>query len=609
MMNQRLLSKCYEECFQYYEVVCFKTYPYEYQIILLKLAFFHKVNKELLVQVFGYSEKESLRILHELSEAFGALIFCGEDEYQIEDFLRLFLQKRQTAYLGVGEMNSLYSAAFDYYCEKGEWLEAIKYADLNGDKQGMVKCLHAACENNVLYAGYSEMEAYMRSIPQSYISNDPVLYYAYAYMEALCGNKEGAEYYEQQIEKYLKELSEETEEYRKFKLIYGLMQIGLPYKSAEELENQLKLLETQTDPPKYKLSISGGLPSVLHGGRDFCIYMKRDQESVHEICKRLSFVLQENYDGFEETGLGEIAYEKGDFQTAVTWLSKGAGKAVKGGETAFAANMLLVKIMYHRNQPEQAVHIIKSLDKTLEKMNNTYSRKNLDAFNIYMNMQMGQVEPVKDWVEHRAPSEYDYFDALDRYCYQVKIYAYIMLDKMESALLILHRILEYSREYNRIYDELNMRILEMIIGYRHGDTAWPRKLKELLAETEGYGMVRIYADNGSLIYPILKQYEEMNKNRNRQVDSEYYIKILEQTKKEALLYPNFLVQPKELEKLSEQETDVLRLLCLGMRNAEIADKLYLSENTVKYHLKKVYQKLQVSSRSEAIAKARKWELI
>lgn len=39
MINKRLLGKCYEECFQYYEAVCFKSYPYEYQIILLKLAF------------------------------------------------------------------------------------------------------------------------------------------------------------------------------------------------------------------------------------------------------------------------------------------------------------------------------------------------------------------------------------------------------------------------------------------------------------------------------------------------------------------------------------------------------------------------------------------
>ena len=154
MINQHLLSKCYEECFQYYEMVCFKTYPYEYQLILLKLAFFHQVNRELLMQVFGYSEKDSLRILNDLTESYGALVFRGEEEYEIEEFLRKFLQKRQTAYLGMRELQPIYDTAFAYYRDKEEWLEAIRYADLNNDKQGMIQCLHAACKRNVLYAGY-----------------------------------------------------------------------------------------------------------------------------------------------------------------------------------------------------------------------------------------------------------------------------------------------------------------------------------------------------------------------------------------------------------------------------------------------------------------------
>lgn len=608
MINQRFLGKCFEESFQYYEAVCFKTYPYEYQIILLKLAFFHVVNKELLTEVFGYSEKDSLRILNELTGSFGALTFIGENEYIIEDFLRIFLQKRQTAYLGIGEMNSLYAAAYNYYYGKGDWLEAIRYADLNGNMQDIVSCLHAACENNELYAGYQELETYMRSIPESYIVNDPILLYAYACMEAVYVNKKKAEYYVQLAAKHLDEKRQDEPQYHEFRQIYGLMQIGLPYQRAEELEKQLQYLDNQQEYSKYKLSISGGLPSLLHGGRDFTIYMKQDGEVIRQICSRLSYVLHDNYEGFEETILGEIAYEKGDFQEAVSLLSKGAGKAAKGGEIAFAANLLLVKIMYHRNQPEQAIQITKSLERSLEQTNNQFARRNLDAFLTYKRLLSGQADAVMDWVEHRAPREHDVFVTLDRYCYMVKIYAYIMMDKIESALLVLHRMLEYAREYARRYDELNMRILEMIIFYRQGNAIWQKQMEELLAETGEYAMVRIYADKGSLIYPVLKKYEEINKN-SRQTESAYYRKIMEHTKKEALLYPNFLVPQKQHEELSSHEMDVLRLLCQGMKNADIADELFLSENTVKYHLKKVYQKLEAGSRSEAIARAREWSLV
>lgn len=51
--------------------------------------------------------------------------------------------------------------------------------------------------------------------------------------------------------------------------------------------------------------------------------------------------------------------------------------------------------------------------------------------------------------------------------------------------------------------------------------------------------------------------------------------------------------------LSEREQEVLELIAQGKTNQEIAALLYLSENTVKYYLKNIYQKLQVNNRTEA----------
>ena len=57
------------------------------------------------------------------------------------------------------------------------------------------------------------------------------------------------------------------------------------------------------------------------------------------------------------------------------------------------------------------------------------------------------------------------------------------------------------------------------------------------------------------------------------------------------------------EPLTEGETRVLRYLPTKLSAPEIADQLYLSVNTVKTHLRKIYLKLGVSSRSEAIERA------
>lgn len=61
--------------------------------------------------------------------------------------------------------------------------------------------------------------------------------------------------------------------------------------------------------------------------------------------------------------------------------------------------------------------------------------------------------------------------------------------------------------------------------------------------------------------------------------------------------------------LTEREVDVLKLVTQGLNNAEISDRLYISMNTVKTHLKNIFQKLEVEDRTAAALKAIKERII
>ena len=61
----------------------------------------------------------------------------------------------------------------------------------------------------------------------------------------------------------------------------------------------------------------------------------------------------------------------------------------------------------------------------------------------------------------------------------------------------------------------------------------------------------------------------------------------------------------ELEKLSAREKDILELLSKGLRYKEIADRLFLSTETVRTHIRNIYGKLQVNSRTDALNKVYK----
>jgi len=61
--------------------------------------------------------------------------------------------------------------------------------------------------------------------------------------------------------------------------------------------------------------------------------------------------------------------------------------------------------------------------------------------------------------------------------------------------------------------------------------------------------------------------------------------------------------------LTTRETEVLTHLCKGKSYKMIADDLYISEETVRRHIKNIYRKLEVHSKSEAVAKAFKEKLV
>ncbi|KRF30228.1 response regulator [Nocardioides sp. Soil805] len=62
-------------------------------------------------------------------------------------------------------------------------------------------------------------------------------------------------------------------------------------------------------------------------------------------------------------------------------------------------------------------------------------------------------------------------------------------------------------------------------------------------------------------------------------------------------------------KLTERELEVLRLVARGLNNREVAKELFISENTVKNHVRNILEKLQLHSRMEAVMYAMKEKLL
>jgi two-component system NarL family response regulator len=62
-------------------------------------------------------------------------------------------------------------------------------------------------------------------------------------------------------------------------------------------------------------------------------------------------------------------------------------------------------------------------------------------------------------------------------------------------------------------------------------------------------------------------------------------------------------------RLTDREMEVLRLVAKGMNNRDIAKELYISENTVKNHIRNILEKLHLHSRMEAVVYAVREKMI
>ncbi|MGC9357620.1 MAG: LuxR C-terminal-related transcriptional regulator [Anaerolineae bacterium] len=122
-------------------------------------------------------------------------------------------------------------------------------------------------------------------------------------------------------------------------------------------------------------------------------------------------------------------------------------------------------------------------------------------------------------------------------------------------------------------------------------------LEEALSRAEPEGYVRLFVEIGEPMAQLL--YEAAQHNLFPDYAGRLLSAFSEPPADKLPPQPDALIEP-----LSEREKEVLDAIAEGLSNHEIARHLYISERTVKWHASNIYGKLQVSNRTEAVARAR-----
>jgi len=156
-------------------------------------------------------------------------------------------------------------------------------------------------------------------------------------------------------------------------------------------------------------------------------------------------------------------------------------------------------------------------------------------------------------------------------------------------------------------EHLKVMVLQAVALQAQGEQDKAVKLLlDALTLAEPGGFIRLFVDEGSPMTQLLSRAAA----HGRMTD--YIGKLLAVCEAEEQKRENPSSQPPVqplIEPLSQRELEVLHLMAQGLSNQEMCERLYLALDTVKGHNRKIFGKLQVQRRTEAVARARELGLL
>jgi LuxR family maltose regulon positive regulatory protein len=156
-------------------------------------------------------------------------------------------------------------------------------------------------------------------------------------------------------------------------------------------------------------------------------------------------------------------------------------------------------------------------------------------------------------------------------------------------------------------ERLKAMVLQAIALYGHGDgDRAVQVLGEAMALAEPGGFIRIFVDEGE---PMARLLAEAVAQGMMPVYAGKLLAAFEAERRKRKEKPDADASQPLVEPLSQRELEVLQLIAQGLSNHEISERLFLALDTVKGHNRKIFDKLQVQRRTEAIARGRELGLL
>ncbi len=227
-----------------------------------------------------------------------------------------------------------------------------------------------------------------------------------------------------------------------------------------------------------------------------------------------------------------------------------------------------------------------------------------EYYEALIEFRLGNPQLLNNWVDTCKLDPNDDVDPRFELEYLLLARAYLNRQQHDRALKLLSRILFHAEHGKRFGIVIEATLLIALVRQSLGQTRQAlSSLESALELAAPQGYVSLFVAEGPYLKTLLQRMADNHHQKE-------YIDLLLAT------FPDIDHQQlksgstiKLSEPLSPKELKTLQLLVTGLSNREIAEKSFVSPNTVKTHIRKIYEKMGVNSRGQAINRARELGLI
>jgi LuxR family maltose regulon positive regulatory protein len=292
-------------------------------------------------------------------------------------------------------------------------------------------------------------------------------------------------------------------------------------------------------------------------------------------------------------GLARLAYEWNDLERAEQYVRTGIELAqqIDGIDSPVSGEILLARLQLAQGH-------VAGASERLARAEQVAHRHNYDR-------QLPVIAAARVAIRLRQDASGGPAAALAAAYESPAIQARILLAQGDpsAALAILAPARRQAEERDWRDDRLRLMVLETIALKAGGETTQALQLLgEVLELSHRGAFVRLFLDEGRPMQELLERVEAGR--------LQAYAQRLQAAFAPQATAPTHAGIPQPLvEPLSEREREILQLVAQGLSNREICDRLVLALDTVKGHNRRIFDKLQVQRRTEAVARARELGLL